>query len=138
MWKYYSFQLLLLFSHSVLCDSLQPHELQHASLPCPSLSSRVCSNSCPLSQWCHPTISSSVAPFSSCRQVFPASQSFLGSSHLVDKVLDGQLQHQKSNLSFLNMLFRFVIAVLPKSKHLLTSWLQSLSAVILEPRKIKV
>ena len=97
----------------------------------------VCSNSCPLSQWCHPTISSSVAPFSSCHHVFPASQSFLGFSCLVDKVLDLQLQHQKSNL-FLNILSRFVIAFLPKSKHLLVSWLQSLSAVILEPRKIKV
>ena len=53
-----------------LCD---PHGLQQASLPCPSLSPRVCSNLCPLSQWCHPTISSSVAPFSSCLQSFPAS-----------------------------------------------------------------
>ena len=53
------------------------NSLQHARLPCPSLSPRVCSNSCPLSQWCHPTISSSVAPFSSCCQSFPASGSFL-------------------------------------------------------------
>ena len=51
---------LLLFSHLVVSDSLWPHELQHARLPCPSLSPWVCSNSCPLSQWCHPTISSSV------------------------------------------------------------------------------
>ena len=51
-------------------DSLWPHRLQHAWLPCPSLSSGVCSNSCPLSQWCHPIISSSVTPFSSCPQSF--------------------------------------------------------------------
>ena len=59
-----------------LCLTLRPHGLQHASLPCPSLSPRVCSNSHPLSQWCHPTISSSVIPFSSCPQFFPASGSF--------------------------------------------------------------
>ena len=57
-------------------NSLWSHGLQQASLPCPLLSSRVCSNSCPLSQWCHPTISSSVALFSSCPQSFPASVSF--------------------------------------------------------------
>ena len=56
--------------------SLQPHELQHIRLPCPSLSAGVCSNSYPLSQWCHPNISSSVTPFSSCPQSFPASGSF--------------------------------------------------------------
>ena len=56
-----------------MSDSLQPHGLQHARLPCPSLSPGVCSNSYPLNQWCHPTISSSVAPFSSCPQSFPAS-----------------------------------------------------------------
>ena len=60
-----------------MSDSLQLHELQHTRLLCPSLSPRVCSNSCPWSQWCHPTISSSVASFSSCLQVFPASRSFL-------------------------------------------------------------
>ena len=58
-----------------MLDSSQPHELQHSRLPCPSLSPRVCSNSCPLS-WCHPTISSSVIRFSSCLQSFPASGSF--------------------------------------------------------------
>ena len=57
--------------------TLWPHELQHAKLPCPSLSSSVCSNSCPLSQWCHPTISFYVSPFSSCPQSSPASGSFL-------------------------------------------------------------
>ena len=57
-------------------NSLQPHGLQHARLPCPSPTSRACSNSCPSSQCCHPTISSSVVPFSSCLQSFPASRSF--------------------------------------------------------------
>ena len=59
-----------------MSDSLWPHGLQHARFPCPSPSPRVCSNSCPLSQWYHPTISSSVIPFSSCLQSFPASGSF--------------------------------------------------------------
>ena len=68
--------LRLLFNCWVVSNSLQPHELQHTRLPCPSLSSRVCSNSCPLSQWCHLTISSSVAHFSSCPQSFPISRSF--------------------------------------------------------------
>ena len=59
-----------------MSDSLRPHGLQHARPPCPTLSPVVCSNSCPLSWWCHPTISSSVVPFSSCPQSFPASGSF--------------------------------------------------------------
>ena len=63
------------FSHSVMSDSLRPHGLQHARLPCSSLTPGVYSNSCPLSQWCHPTISSSVVPFSSRLQSFPASGS---------------------------------------------------------------
>ena len=68
--------LLLLFSHSVTSDFLQPHGLQHASLPCPSKSSGVGSNSCPLSQWYHPTISSPFISFSSFLQSFPVSGSF--------------------------------------------------------------
>ena len=59
-----------------MSDCLWPHGLQHSRLPYPSLSPRVCSNSCPLSQWCHPTISSSIVPFSSCLQSFPSSGSF--------------------------------------------------------------
>ena len=58
------------------CPTLQYHGLQHARLPCPSPSPGVCSNSCPLNWWCHPSISSSVGPFSSCLQSFPASGSF--------------------------------------------------------------
>ena len=64
------------FSCSVMSDSLWPHESQHTRLPCPSPTPRVHPNSCPLSQWCHPTISSFVIPFSSCPQSFPASGSF--------------------------------------------------------------
>ena len=63
-------------SYSVLSNSLWSHGLQHARFPCPSPSLRVCSNLYPLSRWCHPTISSSVVPFSSCLQSFPASGSF--------------------------------------------------------------
>ena len=65
------YQLLLLFSHSVVSNSLWPHGLQHARLPCPSISPRAWSKSCLLRQWCYPTILSSVAPFSSCLQPFP-------------------------------------------------------------------
>ena len=63
-------------SCSVMFDSLQPHGLQHTRFPCPSPTPRAYSNSCPSSWWCHPTISSSVIPFSSCLQSCPASESF--------------------------------------------------------------
>ena len=187
--------------------SVQPHGLQHARLPYPSLSPIACSNSCPLSQWCYPTISSSVIHFS-CLQCCPASASFpmsqlfasgsqsIGASasvlpmniqgwfppgltaliSLQSKGLSGFFssttiwKHQffsaqpfllygptlpsihdyQKNHSFdywtfvakvmsllFNMLSRFVIAFLPRSKCLLISWLQSLSTVILEPKKIK-
>ena len=69
-------QKVLIHLSSVVSDSLWPHGLQHARLPCPSPTPGVYSNSRPLSQWCHPTISSSVIPFSSCLQTFPASGSF--------------------------------------------------------------
>ena len=70
-------QRSIMFSAVIhLSDSLQPHELQHARLPCPPPTPRAYSNSRPLSQWCHPAISSSVIPFSSCLQSFPASGSF--------------------------------------------------------------
>ena len=196
------------FSHSVMSDSLQPHGLQHARPPCPSPTPRVYSNSCPLSPWCHPAISSSVIPFSSCLQSFPASGSFQISQFFTSggqsigvsasaSVLPMNIQdwfplgwtswislqskglsrvfpnttvqkHQFLVLSFLysptltskhdywknhrltkqtfvgkvmylllNMLSRFIITFLPRSKHLLISWLQSPFAVILEPKKIK-
>ena len=64
------------FSHSVVSNSLRPHESQHARPPCPSPTPRVYSNSCPSSQWWHPAISSSFIPFSSCSQSLPPSESF--------------------------------------------------------------
>ena len=84
------------FSRSGVSVSLRPHESQHTRPPCPSPTPRVYSDSCPSSQWCHPAISPSVVPFSSCPQSLPASGSF-PVSHLFDevaKVLEFQLQHQ--------------------------------------------
>ena len=183
-------------SISVLSDSLQPHELQHARPPCPSPTPRVHSNSRPLSRWCHPAISSSVVPFSSYPQSlsapgsFPMSQLFAwgGQSTEVSALVSvlpkntqdwslewtvgsesSPTQQFKSinslALSFLhsptltsihdywktialtrwtfvgkvmslcfNMRSRLVITFLPKSKCLLISWMQSPSAVILEPK----
>ena len=194
-------------------DSLRPHGLQHARLPCPSPTPEACSNSCPLSQWCHPTISSSLVSFSSRLQSFPTSRSFPVSQFFTSggqsigvsasaSVLPMNIQdlfplgwtgwislqskglsrifsllnttvqkHQFfSELSFLysptltfihdywknhsfveprwtfagkvmsllfNILSRLAITFLPRSKCLLISWLQSPSAGILEPKKIK-
>ena len=84
------------FSCSVVSNSLWPHGLHHARPPCPSPTPRVDSNSCPLSRWCHPTISSSVVPFSSCLNLSQHQGLFkwVSSSHQVAKVLEFQLQHQ--------------------------------------------
>ena len=76
IWCWVNNYSLFFLSHKVIYYSLQTHGLQHASLPCPSLSPWVCPSSCPLSQWCHPTILLSVLPFFSCLQSFPASGSF--------------------------------------------------------------
>ena len=189
-----------------MSDSFRPHGLQHAMLPCPSPTPRVCSNLCPSSLWCHPTISSSVVPFSHLRSL-PASGSFpvsyfsasggqsIGVSSstsvlpmniqdwfplgwtgwiLLSKGLSSLFWHHSTKASILrrsaffivqlshpymttgktialtkrtfvnkvmsllfNMLSRLVIAFLPRSKRLLISWLQSPSAVIVEPPKIK-
>ena len=197
------------FSCSVVSNSLPSPELQHTRPPCPSLTPRVYANSCPLSRWCHPIISSSASPFSSCLQSFPASGSSDESAlrmrlpkywsfslsispsneHpglvsfrmdwlylLADQgTLKSLLQHHSSKASILqrsafsivqlshpymttgetialtrrtfvdkvmsllfNMLSRLVITFLPRSKRLLISWLQSPSAVILEPPQNKV
>ena len=184
-----------------MSDSLRPHGLQHARTLCLSPSPGACSNSCPLSQWCHPTISSSVIPFSSSLQSFSATGSFLmlfvsgiGASasasvlpmniqdwlplrltDLISSQSNGlsrvfsnttvqkhqffgtRLSSQKPSHPYIttgktidltdlcwkvisllfNMLSRLVITFLPRSKHLLISWLQSPSAAILEPPKIK-
>ena len=84
------------FSHSVVSDSLWPHESQHARPPCPSQTPKVYSNTCPSSRWCHPAISSSVVPLSSCPQSLPATGSFPMSQLFAwgAKVLKFKLQHQ--------------------------------------------
>ena len=84
------------FSHSVMSNSLRSHESKHARPPCPSPTPRVYSNSCPLSWWCHPAISSSVVPFSSCPNPSQHQGVFqwVSSSHEVAKVLEFQPQHQ--------------------------------------------
>ena len=191
-----------------MSDSLQPHGQQHTGLCCPSPASGACSNSCPSSWWCHPIISSSVIPFYSCLQSFPASEYFpmsqffpsgsqsngvsasasvssmniqdwfpwdwLGGSpcstresqecspipqfksiyssalsFLYNPTLTSILTAGKTTgltrwtfvgkvMSLLfNMLSRLVIVFLPRSKHLLISWLQSPSVVILEPKKVQ-
>ena len=136
-----------------MSDFLQPHGLQHVRLACPSPSPKICSNSCLLSQWCHLTISSSVAPFASCLQSFPASgyfpmgqvfasggQSFgAWTSKATGKTIAFIVWTFVGNVISLlfNILSRFIIAFLPRSKHHFISWLQSPSAVILEPKKIK-
>ena len=196
------------FSLSVMSNSLRPHELQHSRPPCPSPTPGVHPNPYPLSQWCHPTISSSVIPFSSCPQSFPASGSFpmsqlfasggqsigvsastsvlpmntkdwsplawTGWTSLQSKGLSrvfskttvqkyqfygAQLSSQSNSHPYMttgktialtrqtfvgkvmsllfNMPSRLVITFLPRSKHILISWLKSPSAVILEPPKIK-
>ena len=190
-----------------MCDSLWPHESQHARPPCPSTTPGVHPNSCPSSRWCHPAISSSVVPFSSCPQPPPSIRVFSNESTLrmrwpkywsysfsispskehpelisfrmdwldllaVQGTLKSLLQHHSSKASILscsafftvqlshpymttgktialtrrtfvgkvmsllfNMLSRLAITFLPRSSRLLISWLQSPSAVILEPKK---
>ena len=87
-------------SVSIMSDSLRPRGLQHARPPCPSPTPGVYSNSCPLSWWCHPTISSSVVPFSSCLQSFPASGSFQMSQFFAS---DGQNIRISASASVLPM-----------------------------------
>ena len=88
------------FSHSTASNSLRPHGLQHTRRPCPSPTPGVYSNSCPLSRWCHPTISSSVIPFSSCPQSFLASGSFQMSQLLA---LGGKSIEVSASTSILSM-----------------------------------
>ena len=92
----------------MVSDSLWPYGLQHARLPCPSPTPGVCSNSCPLSWWCHPTISISVAPFSPALNLSQHQALFqwVGSSHQVAKVLELQVQHQSFQWIFRWISFR--------------------------------
>ena len=97
---------LLLFSHSVMSDSLRPHGLQYIRLPCPSPSPGACSDSCPLSQRCYLTISSSASPFSFCLPSFPASRSFL-MSQLFES--GGQSTGVSASASVLPELYTFTL-----------------------------
>ena len=100
-----------------MSKSLRPHELQHARPPCPSPTPRVHPNPCPSSQWCHPTISSSVVPFSSCPQSFPASGSFQMISFRMDWLdllavqgtPESLLQHHSSKASILRRSAFFIV-----------------------------
>ena len=206
-WEHSGFRNSVQFNHSVMPDSLWSHELQHARLPCPSPTPGACSNSSPSSQGCHPTISSSAIPFSSCLQSWASrssamSQFFASGSQsirasasasvlpvniqdwfplgltgfllAVQGTLKSLLQHHSSKASIpqwlaffmvqishphmtagktialtrwtfvskvmsllFNMLSRFVIAFLPRSKNLFISWLQSPSAVFKEWQGLK-
>ena len=96
------------FSRSVVSDSLRPYGRQHTKLPCPSSTPWACSNSCPSSQWCHPTISSSVIPFSSCLQSFPASGSFPMSQLSVS---DGQIIGALASVLPINIQYWFPLGL---------------------------
>ena len=96
------------FSPSVVSDSLQPHELQHARPPCPSPTLGVHSSSCPSSRWCHPAISSSVVPFSSCPQSLPASESFPMS---MTETLSSFPNQEQTSTWIVNKLFKIYLSV---------------------------
>ena len=98
---YYMYLSSVQFSLSVMSNSLRPHESQHSRPPCPSPTPRVHSNSCPSSWWCHPAISSSVVPFSSCPQFLPVSGLFqwISTLHEVAKVREFQLEHHYFQLT---------------------------------------
>ena len=106
------------FSHSVVFNSLQPHGVQHVRLPCPSPTPKACSNTCPSSWWCHPTISSSVVHFSSCLQSFPASGSFLVSQFFTS---GGQ------SIGSFSFVIKFLIL---QYHHLCRKWLVFLSRIV--------
>ena len=118
------------FSHSVMSDSLQPQGLQHARLPCPSPTPRACSNSCPLSWWYHPTISSSVILFSSCLPSFPASGSFPNSQFFES---GGQSIGASASASVLPMNIQDWF---PLGLTGLIVWIDLLSAVQGTPRRV--
>ena len=122
--------LLLVFSHLAVSHSL-PHGLQHARLPCPSLSPRVCSDSCPLSQWCHPTISSSATPFSSCPQSLSASGSFSASRLFIS---DGQSTGASASVLSMRMQGQFPLGLtgLEMSIYLVKNTLRVKKSVVVE------
>ena len=141
-----SSELLLLFSHSVMSKSLRPHGLQHTSLLCPSPSPGVRSNSHPSSQWCHPTISSSVVPFSSCLLPFPKvggkdlSQhqglfQWVSSSHQVARVLEFKLQYLSfqwiSRVDFFRIDWFDLLAIQGTFRNLLQHQFEGINSLVL-------
>ena len=113
--QWLTYNKLLLCSYSVMSDSLEPHGLQHARLPCPSPSPGVCANSCPLSRWCHLTILSSVTPFSSCSQSFSASASFpMSQLFASNKLLKIFNKYMSEELPIPFFFFSFLILNSPK------------------------
>ena len=128
--------ILLLFSRYVMSNSLQPHGLKHSRLLCLSLSPRICSNSCPLSQWCYLTISFSATRFSFCLQISQHQDLFqwVCSLHQVAKVLELQLQCQSfqwiSGLIFFRIVWFDLLEVQETLKSLLQH--QNLKALILQ------
>ena len=95
-------------SHSVMSDSVWPHGLHQARILCPSPSPWACSNSCPLNQWCHPTISSSIIPFLLLPSTFPSIRVFqwVSSLHQVAQVLEPQPQHQSFQWVFTGLIWK--------------------------------
>ena len=126
------------FSCSVMSDSLWPHGLQHARLPCPSPTPGACANSCPSSRWCHPTISSSLIPFSSCLQSFPTSASFPMSQFFTSggpKYWSFSFSispyNEYSGLISLRMDWFDLLAVLETLKFSPTPWFKSINSSVL-------
>ena len=118
------------FSHSVVSDCLWPHEPQHNRPPCPSATPRVHPNPCPLSQWCHTTISSSVIPFSSCPQSFPASGSFQMSQLFASGGQSIGVSASTSGNINLLMLFSQIIPLLPSPTESTTLFFISVSLLL--------
>ena len=120
---WFAYIYLLFFSHWIMSNSFRPQGLQHSRFPCPSLSPGVCSNSCPLSQWCHSTISSSVTPFSSCLQSFHASGffpvSWLFASGSQNIEASASVRHE-SHFSLMVCVFRDLKGL--KQKHRVDWW----------------
>ena len=108
----------------LMFGSVRPHGLPHSRLPCPSPTPRACSNSCPLSQWCHPTVSSSVIPFSSCLQSFPALGSLRDSIWWCKLKIHCHLFPNGLFLSFIYLFIYFSIFLLSSIKNFLRYWLE--------------
>ena len=124
LWVFKTTPWGLLFSHPVVSSSLRPHGLQHARLPCPSPFLEVCSNSCPLSRWCHPTISFAVTPSPPALNLSQHQSLFqwVGSSHQVATVSELQLQHQSHEVGFVQFLCRRKERLIKAQSHASRKW----------------